>query len=195
MNEKQLIEYYKEIIKNNPKLEESILVDCDFAFDDDTDVKKDILICGEKSNYEIFPFGKTGDGSNYALLNGGNVAYISSEGECGIIARNVKEFFNIMLTCKYITDYFKQGIFDSIDNFKERFNRVNAATENPDIIETFIKSQNFETNIEKIYEMFVGGIITNPSLILQANPEEYEPWDDVFGTNQEYIEELRSKTK
>ena len=33
MNEKQLIEYYKEIIKNNPKLEESILVDCDFAFD------------------------------------------------------------------------------------------------------------------------------------------------------------------
>ena len=25
--------------------------------------------------------------------------------------------------------------FDSIDNFKERFNQVNAATENPDIIE------------------------------------------------------------
>ncbi len=195
MDEKQILEYYKNEIKNNPELSESIWIDCDFGFDDDTDVKRDILICGEESNYEIYPFGKACNGSNYVLLNGGSVAYISSEGECGIVARNIKEFFNIMLTCKNITYYFKHGIFDNIDNFKERFNLVNNEAENPEIIASFIKNQNFETDVNKIYEMFLQGIITEPSLILEANPEEYEPWEDVFSTGQEYINELRSKTK
>ena len=193
MDGKQMIEYYKNEIKKNPKLGESIWVDCDFEFDNDTDVKRDILICGEESNYEIFPFGRKGDGSNYALLNGEQVAFISSEGECGIVARNVKEFFNIILTCKYITYYFERGVFDNIDNFKERFNMANNEAENLEIIASFIKSQDFETDVNKIYEMFLQGIITEPSLILQANSEEYEPWDDVFDTSQEYIEELRKK--
>lgn len=195
MNEKQLLEYYKEKIKSNSELEKCVWVDCDFAFDDNTNVKEDILACGEKSNYDIFPFGRSGDGSNYVLLNDEKVAFISSEGECGIVARNVKEFFNIVLTCKYIAYYFKRGVFDSGNNFKERFNTANNEVDNSGTIESFIKSQNFETDINKIYEMFLQGIIAEPSFILQANPEKYGPWDDLFGTNQEYIKELRSKTK
>ncbi len=195
MSGKKLIEYYKKIIKNDPELDMNIWINCDFGFDDDIDVKRAILVCGEESNYEIFPFGRTSEGSTYALLNSGSVAYISSEGECGIIARNVNEFFNIMLACKDINHYFIKDVFINFNRFKELFNKINSEAENPEIIAKFMKSQNFETSPEKIYELFLRGLISAPSLVLQANPEKYYPWDDLFGTDQEYIEELRNKAK
>ena len=43
--------------------------------------------------------------------------------------------------------------------------------------------------------MFKEALITEPAFILQANPEEYMPWDDVFYTNQEYIKKLREENK
>lgn len=193
MNEKHSIEYYEEELNNNPALAESVLTNCDFSFDDTIDVEKDILNCGEKSNYTIHPFGKAGDGSSYVLLDNGYIAYISSDGECGIVAKDVDEFFNIMLACKALPHYFRKGVFDSIDSFEEKYDEVNKHTENPEAIKTFIESQNLETDVEKLYKMFLAGLTTEPSLELQANPEEYAPWDDVFGTNQEYIKELRNK--
>ena len=43
--------------------------------------------------------------------------------------------------------------------------------------------------------MFKEALITEPSFTLQANPEEYMPWDDVFYTNQAYIKKLREENK
>lgn len=194
---KELLDYYRNEIEKNPLLEQYLNDGCDFFFDDETDVNRDILICGEKSNYDIFPFAKTGDGSNYVLLNNEYVGYISSEGDCGIIAKNVNDFYNLLFVCKDVTTYFRNGYFDSIDKFKENYeyanNFANEKTKISKLFEEFSANHKFKTDIVSIYRMFIEGIITEPPLILQADPKEYDPWTDIFGTEQTYINELRNK--
>lgn len=58
MDNKDLLNQYRKQIESNKKLETAFRNECDFNFRDDLDVKEDILICGEESNYEIYPFGK-----------------------------------------------------------------------------------------------------------------------------------------
>ena len=53
MNNTELLNLYKEQIKSNTLLEKALWEDCDFRFEDNIDVKNDILICDEESNYEI----------------------------------------------------------------------------------------------------------------------------------------------
>lgn len=91
---KKLLDYYRNEIEKTPLLEQCLIDGCDFFFDDETDVNRDILISGAESNYDIFPFAVAGDGSNYVLLNNEYVGYISSDGDCGIIAKNVIDFYN-----------------------------------------------------------------------------------------------------
>lgn len=195
---KKLLDYYRNEIEKNPLLEQCLIDGCDFFFDDETDVNRDILICGEESNYDIFPFAVAGDGSNYVLLNNEYVGYISSEGDCGIIAKNVNDFYNLLFVCKNVAIYFRYGYFDNIDKFKENYDCANdfanKKVKDSKIFDEFLSKHNFKTNIESIYEMFMEGIIIEPSFILQADPKEYEPWGDIFGTNQTYINELRNKS-
>ena len=42
------------------------------------------------------------------------------------------------------------------------------------------------------YGTRTSGIVTEPSFVLAADPNKYEPWDDLFYTSQQYIEKLRS---
>lgn len=195
---KKLLDYYRNEIEKNPLLEQCLIDGCDFFFDDETDVNRDILICGEESNYDIFPFAVAGDGSNYVLLNNEYVGYISSDGDCGIIAKNVNDFYNLLFVCKNVAIYFRYRYFDNIDKFKENYDCANdfanKKVKDSKIFDEFVSKHNFKTNIESIYEMFMEGIIIEPSFILQADPKEYEPWSDIFGTNQTYINELRNKS-
>lgn len=195
---KRLLDYYRNEIEKTPLLEQCLIDGCDFFFDDETDVNRDILICGEESNYDIFPFAVAGDGSNYVLLNNEYVGYISSDGDCGIIAKNVNDFYNLLFVCKNVALYFRYGYFDSIDKFKENYecanDFANKKVQNSKIFDEFSSKHNFKTDIESLYEMFIEGIITEPSFTLQADPKEYEPWSDIFGTNQTYINELRNKS-
>lgn len=195
---KKLLDYYRNEIEKIPLLEQCLIDGCDFFFDDETDVNKDILICGAESNYDIFPFAVAGDGSNYVLLNNEYVGYVSSEGDCGIIAKNVNDFYNLLFVCKNVALYFRHGYFDNIDKFKENYecanDFANKKVKNFKIFDEFASKHNFKTSIESIYEMFIEGIITEPSFILQADPKKYEPWGDIFGTNQTYINELRNKS-
>lgn len=50
-------------------------------------------------------FARAGSGSEYILLEDGSTGYWGSEGECGRIAENLKEFFELMINCPYWTDY------------------------------------------------------------------------------------------
>lgn len=198
MDNKELLNEYRKQIESNEKLETAFRDECDFNFRDDLDVKEDILICGEESNYDIYPFGKDSMGGVYCLLDDKYVGYISSEGGCGIIAKNVKDFFNLMAVCRTLSYYFNKGTFDNLLIFAQKYEEIEAdltPEESLPLYEEFIKQNNFETEISKIYKMFKEALIIEPSFILQANPEEYEPWDDVFYTNQEYIKKLREENK
>lgn len=198
MDNKQLLKDFENQFASNPDLAKVFNNECDFYFKNDISVNDDILICGEESNYQIYPFGKDSMGGVYCLLDDKYVGYISSEGGCGIIAKNVKEFFNLMSVCKVLSYYFNKGNFDNVIIFAQKHEEIVsdvAEEENKPIYEEFIKQNNFETEIPKIYKMFKDALITEPSFTLQANPEEYMPWDDVFYTNQAYIKKLREENK
>lgn len=198
MDNKDLLNEYRKQIESNEKLKTAFRNECDFNFRDDLDVKEDILICGEESNYQIYPFGKDSMGGVFCLLDDKYVGYISSEGGCGIIAKNVKEFFNLMAVCKTLSYYFNKGTFDNLLIFAQKYEEIVqdlTEEESLPLYEEFIKQNNFETEIPKIYKMFKEALITEPAFILQANPEEYMPWDDVFYTNQEYIKKLREDNR
>ncbi len=70
-------------------------------------------------------FAKAGSGSEYILLEDGSIGFWGSEGECGRIADNLKEFFELMVNCPYWEDYLDEGEFQDrkgLDEFaKEIF--------------------------------------------------------------------------
>lgn len=206
MNIKEELNFYKEQIINNPELINALFW-CDFMFDDETDVEKNIFVCNDKSNYEIYPFGKDSCGSNFVILNNKYIGFTSSEGECGIIANNIKDFFNILTVCKGFQPYFKKGVFDNLEIFTDKFNKINNDYNNTLIeygdypyanliyaIEEFIKANNFDREIPILYSKFTTAIISEPSFIIECfDADDSWFWDDLFGTEQNYIEELRKK--
>ena len=193
MNNSEMLQLFKNQIISNPDLSKALFEECEFHFDDDIDLNNDILICGEKSNYNITPFGKDTMGGAYCLLNNQYVGYITSEGGCGIIARSVNDFFNLLATCKNLTSYLEVGVFDSFDSFSMEDAEINSEVDgNSTLYEQFINENKFTVDVAKLYEMFKQGIITEPSFILSADPNNYEPWDDLFYTNQQYIKKLSS---
>lgn len=192
MNNNELLEQFKKQIVTNVELNDALFKKCDFRFDDSIDLNDDILTCGEKSNYDIYPFGVDSMGGVYGLLNNQYVGYISSEGGCGIIARSVNDFFNLLITCKDLTSFLYEGIFDNIDSFTDNYNEANnEITEQKELYEEFIRNNNFTNDIEKLYEMFKQGITTEPAFTMSADSDNYAPWDDLFYSNGRYIEELR----
>ena len=196
MNSKELLKFYKEQIKSNPALDSAFWADCDFCFDDNINVDNDILICGEESNYEIYPFGKDAMGGVFCLLNNEYIGYISSEGGCGIISKNINDFFNLLATCKSLTSYFHKGVFDTFDSFKEKYEKINnenVEINNLYLYDNFINKNGFITDVSIVYNMFKAGLVIEPSFTLKADPTQYSPWDDVFYTEQEYIEKLRTQ--
>ncbi len=192
MNSKELLNLYKEKINSNPFLAKAFEIECDFWFDDNIDLKKDILICGEESNYEMYPFGKESTGGIYCLLNNEYIGYISSEGGCGIICKNINDFFNLLATCKELISYFYKGVFDSFENFEKKYNEVNTNVKfyNIHLYNEFIDDNKFTTDVSTLYNIFKSGIITEPSFILRVGPTQY---DDIFFSEQEEIERLRNK--
>ena len=70
-------------------------------------------------------FAITGSGSEYILLDDGSIGFWGSEGECGRIADNLKDFFELMVNCPYWLDYLDENEYqdmESLGNFaKEIF--------------------------------------------------------------------------
>lgn len=205
MNIIEKLNYYKNQISNNKQLEDALFW-CDFKFDDDVDMEA-LLNCDGKSNYELIPFGSESCGGTYLILDNKYIGYATSEGECGIVAKNVSDFFNILIVCKNLIDYFRKNTFDSLENFTNRFNEINKSYTETLIqyadfpiedleneINNFIKENNFKTNIEEIYTMFKDALITEPSFIIECSEKnDTWYWDDLFSTEQEYINELRER--
>ena len=62
------------------------------------------------------------------------------------------------------------------------------------LITKFIKDNNFETETHILYEKFKSAIIMDPTFKIQCSDSNNSWfWDDLFGTEQNYIKELRRK--
>ena len=65
-------------------------------------------------------FAKSGDGSEYILLEDGSIGFWGSEGACGRIAENLQDFFEFMIICPYWKDYLNEEKYQNPEEL-ERF--------------------------------------------------------------------------
>ncbi len=56
-------------------------------------------------------FAMAGSGSEYILLEDGSIGFWGSEGKCGRMADNIKEFFEFMVNCPYWLDYLDEDAY------------------------------------------------------------------------------------
>jgi len=58
-------------------------------------------------------FARAGSGSEYILLEDGSIGFWGSEGECGRVADNLREFFEFVLNCPYWQDYLDEDAYQN----------------------------------------------------------------------------------
>lgn len=64
-------------------------------------------------------FARAGSGSEYILLEDGSIGFWGSEGTCGRIADNLKEFFEFMINCPYWQDYLDEEEYQDRERLSE----------------------------------------------------------------------------
>lgn len=170
-------------IKENSELEKYLFEECDVEFEDKETLEYDLnlLLEGGICNYKLLPFANTGSGGIYALLDNNMVGYIDSEGGASIIAKNIKDFFSIVISCGYVGDYgyCRIDYLKDKKKFIEEFNKRINYKEEKDIKE-FIINNKLETNSEIIYNKFKDAVITEPKLLIKAISDDYEDSDQIF---------------
>lgn len=198
MTEKEKIEFYKNKIKENETFKESLVYIGSFKMISDNELEelKNNMLGNKEINYEIYPFASNQylDGI-FVLVDNKYVGYITKY-RAGIIARNVTDFFKIILKCLSLDLYFHKGIFDTVDSFKERYQMHTSGVSDKSISEfdKFINENNLQITCEEVYEIFKLGITTEPSLIITDPDDDDFPLDDLFYTDGEYIDKLRGES-
>ena len=84
-------------VKDNEELCDYLSCECGVDFAEDNILREDLqflLECSE-CNYDIEPFACDGSGGVFVFLNQLLIGYLDSEGQAGIIANNISDFFNI----------------------------------------------------------------------------------------------------
>lgn len=90
-----------------------------------------------EANYEMKPFAVSGDGGTWVILNDEHIGYVGSEGECGIVARNVDEFMNLIAVCKLM--YFRMDDLKDEESFRKSIDAAYEEYKNPSLYNKFIE--------------------------------------------------------
>lgn len=190
---KELNEYLEEIY-NNEKLKDAF-EECDVEIFEPEEIKELTEdeswledFDGGEPNYDAKPFAQDQTGGLWVILNDKQIGYIGTEGECGIVARNIKEFMNIVSTLKsgYIKDLKDEK------NFIETFKEQNEEFENKKIINKFIEKHEFEKEPSKIYELLKLGMTTKPFFVIKSTDEDHTDSYSLLGSDdgQESLEKF-----
>ncbi|MCR5540014.1 MAG: hypothetical protein K6F71_04160 [Ruminococcus sp.] len=177
MKNKDQLNQIMEYIENNEDLQDYLSGECDFDIEEHEQLIDDLeflLECGE-SNYKLEPFACNGSGGVYALLDGEMVGLINSEGEAGIVAKNIRDFFSIIIHCCYLEDFGKFNWLDSFSEFTEHYQKCED-----DFLKDFSEEFELENDSQKIYQMFRNGVMTQPKLLITATSDEYEDYQQIF---------------
>ena len=120
------------------------------------------------------------------------IGYIGTEGECGIIARNINEFMNIVAVQRgYIDDFCSVDILKTEKAFLEKYKEAPESDYNKEF-NRFIKKHGFTKDLKKIYEFIIKGVTTKPFFQVIATDEEYCDSYSILGSDdgQEALELL-----
>ena len=195
------VKAYLEEIYNDEELSDAFY-DCDVEILDEssiTDMEEDgswlddLMGPAEsrESVYEdIKPFAMDGTGAVWVVLNDELIGYIGTEGECGIVARNIDEFMNIITYGRYFSDY-------SIEYLKSEEAYISSFTEPEDdehkeVFDKFIEKHGFTKDPKKLYKMVIEGLTVKPFFEFKATDDEYCDSYSILGSDdgQEALEKL-----
>lgn len=142
-----------------------------------------------EANYEMKPFAISADGGTWVVLNDEYIGHIDSEGGCGIVARNVDEFMNMVAVCKIL--FFRVQDLKDEEGFREYIDESLEEFENPEVYDRFIEKHGFESDISKVYEIAKLGHTVKPFFIIKAIDDDYCDSHSLFGLDdQEDLEKL-----
>lgn len=189
----EIVNDYLEEIYNNEELRD-VFYDCDIEIYEPEWIKDvnedrswfyDMFGTGE-SNYDIKPFARSGTGGLWVVLNNEMIGYMGTEGQCGIVARNINEFMNIVATWK---GCYLKGIKDE-ESFIEDFYRENKQFQSHEVCNKFIEKHGFEKNPKEIYKILKLGITVKPFFVIKATDDEYLDSYSLLGSDdgQESLE-------
>jgi hypothetical protein len=203
------VQKYLAEIYNDEELRD-VFYDCDIEiYDEDwiKDIEEDdawleeLMGPGESSYSNLKPFGRDGTGALWVVIDDRMIGYIGTEGQCGIVARNIHEFMNIASVWGgYLCDYWDEDILASRDAFydtmnnPERLEQYENIERNRRVFEGFIKRHGFT---KEIYEMAVGGITVEPLFIVKATTDEYVDSESLISPldGQNKLEDLIKRLK
>ena len=196
----QEVKDYLEEIYNDEDLKDAFF-DCDIEIyeeawvkdlEDDDSWFEDLMGTGESSYKNIKPFARDGSGGLWVVLDDEMIGYIGTEGECGIIARNIHEFMNIVAVQRgYIDDFCSVDILESEEAFLEEYKEAPESDYNR-VFNRFIKKHGFTKDLKKIYEYIIKGITVKPFFQVVATDDEYCDSYSLLGSDdgQEALESL-----
>lgn len=122
-------------------------------------------------NYEIKPFAGSADGGFWVVLNDEYIGYIGSEGECGIVARDIDEFMNIIAVCKFLD--LRVSNLKNEESFIKSVDEANEEFEYQEVFDKFIEKHKFEKDICTVYKLLKLGLAVQPFFEIKATDDEY----------------------
>ena len=134
-------------------------------------------MCGPgEPNYDIKPFARDASGGLWVVLNNEKIGYIGTEGECGIVARNIDEFMNVVSTLKsgFISELSDEKSFYKI------FEEQNKEYKSSGVLSSFIEKNCFEKDPSKIYHILKLGMTAKPFFLIKGK-EGYLDSYSLFG--------------
>lgn len=152
---------------------------------------------GESSYKSIKAFARDASGALWVVLDDKLIGYIGTEGQCGIVSRNINEFMNIISVLKgssLLSDFWDVDILSSEEAFINAYNESDEEDDEVDyseVLDKFIKKHGFTRDLKTIYEYIVRGLTVKPFFQVFATDDEYVDSDSVLGLEgQEQLEAL-----
>ena len=167
---------YLNEIRADLELAEALDILCDFTIHDE------LGSLDEEYAYADVPFaiiGQDASGGEYGLIGEGDitkrpVGYVSSEGQAGKIATNLKEFFEFIVFCPFWHDLVlpcAEEDFDSIEaDYKEDLNELDIDYDSTqDLITSRLKLKKDLNLLQKLEN----ALTSEPKLNVYAKKDKY----------------------
>ena len=154
---------------------------------------EDLMGPGESSYKNIKAFARDGTGALWVVLDDELIGYIGTEGECGIVSRNINEFMNIIAALKgssLLADFWDLDTLSSEEAFTEAYEESDDETDYSEVFDKFIGKHGFNKDPKKLYEYVVKGITVEPFFQVIATDDEYVDSSSLLGDDQEQLEAL-----
>ena len=151
---------------------------------------------GESSYKSIKAFARDATGALWVVLDDELIGYIGTEGECGIVSRNINEFMNIIAALKgssVLRDFLDVDTLKSEEAFIDAYNESEEddETDYNEVFDKFINKHGFTHDLKTIYEYIVKGLTVQPFFQVIATDDDYVDSASVLGLDgQEQLEAL-----